>query len=91
VAEVTARRDASAGGTMAIGHLVVATTIDAATTTGDRDATDAADTTTSQHAETAMAETTAKQRAADTNVGRRPGGSRDQPRLTPERRKGPTR
>ena len=50
VAEVTAQQDASADDTMAIGHLVVATTIDAAMTTGDRDATDAADMTTNQNA-----------------------------------------
>jgi len=59
VAEVAARRDASAGVAMAIGHIVVATTIDVATKKGDRDATNAADPTISQIAETAMAKTAA--------------------------------
>jgi len=44
---------------MAIGHIVVATTINVATTTGDWDATSAADPTISQIAETAMAKTAA--------------------------------
>jgi hypothetical protein len=53
---------------------IIATTIDAVTPTGDRDATDATDATTSQYAETATAEASAERDATATDATRRDGG-----------------
>ena len=50
---------------------IIATTIDAVTPTGDRDATDATDATTSQYAETATAEASAERDATATDATRR--------------------
>ena len=55
---------------------IIATTIDAVTPTGDRDATDATDATTSQYAETATAEASAERDGNGRDATRRRGRSR---------------